>query len=124
MRKSVINKSVYVMIIVAAFLAGGLITGLVMSSQTNVETSLESDSNYQSLLGEIESIEEVERWTIRRDRYTTDSYSNNEWHLNIYLNDEYDTGFSFSERENTNQLMKDLQNVRQYILENRPNSVE
>lgn len=90
----------------------------VAKQSTDVVKNIEQveDVEYESLLGVIDSIPHVERWTIERDKYVEEDYNYINWSLRIYYDNE--TSIHFNERDSVSELFEDLKNLNESNIHN------
>ena len=92
----------------AIFVIGFMVGGIENNTEEEIVVQ---DVEYESLLGIIEEIPNVDYWTIERDKYIKNSYEDVEWHLKIRYDDG--TSVSFDKRDSIQKLFEDLENLNE-----------
>lgn len=106
----------------AVFVLGIIVGGWLLDTDTNTKeveaVEQVQDAEYESLLGIIEDVPHVKRWTIERDKYVGEHYDDINWDLDIYYDDG--TSVGFDKRESISQLFEDLENLNEAKLYTSP----
>lgn len=95
----------------AVFVLGVIVGGWLLDTEKAEVVEQIQDVEYESLLGIIEDIPNVERWMIERDKYLGEHYDEINWDLDIYYDDG--TSVGFDKRESISQLFEDLENLNE-----------
>jgi hypothetical protein len=102
------------------FVLGVIVGGWGVNTGETEEPKVEQvqDAEYESLLGIIEDIPHIKKWTIERDKYIGEHYDEINWDLDIYYDDG--TSVGFDKRESMFQLFEDLENLNEAELYTSP----
>ena len=114
-RREIKLITLLVLIFTAIFVIDFMIGGIENNTEEEIVVQ---DVEYESLLGIIEEIPNVDYWTIERDKYVRDNYEDVGWNLKIRYDDG--TSVSFDERDSIQKLFEDLENLNEAKLYTSP----